>query len=216
MAPARRRLTSGNRSLGPRGRSDFRRPGVRKFTQSARAERGLSPNRRGSVPGADQAREAMSGPNSAGALLLAAVPAHAGRDGAIATAGARPFARRVLALLLPAPLFLIFEVWQLVLSERYLGIKQIARGADPRRLGLAETTAFFWSAGLLAYWFWMMVLLLDPVGRLPGLGLLVVTAVGFSLRRGAVLKWILVILTFEGAVRVGLLLSIIRLVWQRL
>ncbi len=193
---------------------------MRKFTQSARAERGLLPNRRGSVPGADQARAAMSGPNSAGApasaLPPAPVPAHAGRDGAIATAGVRPFARRVLALLLPAPLFLIFEVWQLVLSERYLGIKQIARGADPRRLGLAETTAFFWSAGLLAYWFWMMVLLLDPVGRLPGLGLLVVTAVGFSLRRGAVLKWILVILTFEGAVRVGLLLSIIRLVWQRL
>lgn len=122
----------------------------------------------------------------------------------------------VLALLLPAPLFLAFEVWQLVLSERYLGIKQIARGADPRRLGMAESTAFLWSACLLAYWTWMMVLLLDPVGRLPGLGLLLVTAIGFSLRRGAPMKWILVILTFEGAVRVGLLLSVGRLVWQRL
>ncbi len=122
----------------------------------------------------------------------------------------------MFALLLLAPLFLIFEVWQLVLSERYLGIKQIARGADPRRLGLAETTAFFWSTGLLAYWAWMMLLLLDPLGRLPGLGLLIITAIGFSLRRGAPLKWILVILTFEGAVRVGLLLSIGRLLWQRL
>ncbi len=122
----------------------------------------------------------------------------------------------MLALLLPAPLFLVFEVWQLVLGERYLGIKQIARGADPRRLGLAESTAFFWSAGLLAYWTWMLALLLDPVGRLPGLGLLLVTAIGFSLRRGATLKWVLVILTFEGAVRVGLLLSIGRLLWLRL
>jgi len=122
----------------------------------------------------------------------------------------------VLALLLPAPLFLVFEVWQLVLSERYLGIKQIARGADPRRLGLAEPTAFCWSACLLAYWAWMLVLLFDPVGRLPGLGLLLVSGIGFSLRRGAPLKWILVILTFEGAVRVGLLLSIGRLIWQRL
>lgn len=122
----------------------------------------------------------------------------------------------MLALLLPAPLFLVFEVWQLVLSERYLGIKQIARGADPRRLGLSELAAFFWSASLLLYWTWMMVLLLDPVGRLPGLGLLIVTAVGFSLRRGATLKWVLVILTFEGAVRVGLLLSLGRLLWQRL
>ena len=35
-----------------------------------------------------------------------------------------------------APLFFTFELWQLVVSERYLGIKQIARGADPRALGL--------------------------------------------------------------------------------
>jgi hypothetical protein len=47
----------------------------------------------------------------------------------------------VLALLLLTPLFLVFEVWQLVLSERYLGVKQIARGVDPRTLGLSEMTA---------------------------------------------------------------------------
>ena len=35
----------------------------------------------------------------------------------------------MLALLLFAPLFLAFEVGQLVLCERYLGVKQIARGA---------------------------------------------------------------------------------------
>ena len=37
-----------------------------------------------------------------------------------------------------APLFLVFEVWQLVMSERYLGIKQIARGGNPREMGPAD------------------------------------------------------------------------------
>ena|SRR5438067_1981710 len=118
--------------------------------------------------------------------------------------------------LLLAPLFVIFEVWQLVLSERYLGIKQIARGADPRSLGLGEVTAFFWSMTIVVYWFWMILLLAFPLGRLHGLGLLIVTAIGFSFRRGAPLKWILVILTFEGAVRVGLLISLSAMLWRNL
>src|SRR3954469_20989280 len=71
-------------------------------------------------------------------------------------------ARRMLTLVLFAPLFLVFEVWQLVLSERYLGVKQIARGTDPRNLGLGELTAFFWSMSLLAYWLWMLLLLALP------------------------------------------------------
>src|SRR4051812_45923179 len=78
----------------------------------------------------------------------------------------------VLTLILFAPLFLIFEVWQLVLSERYLGIKQIARGTDPRNLGLGELTAFIWSMMLLTYWLWMVVLLALPLTRVHGLSLL--------------------------------------------
>jgi hypothetical protein len=122
----------------------------------------------------------------------------------------------VPTLILAAPLFLVFEVWQLVLSERYLGIKQIARGADPRSLGLRELTAFFWSIVLIAYWFWMLVLLFAPLGRIHGLALLGVTAIGFSLRRGCPLKAVLVVLTFEGAIRVGLLLSLCVMAWRRL
>jgi len=122
---------------------------------------------------------------------------------------------RVLTLILLAPLFLVFEVWQLVLSERYLGIKQIARGADPRTLGLSEVTAFFWSTLLFLYWLWMLLLLVPRFGRVYGLSLLVVTMIGFSLRRGSGLKWILVILTFEGAIRIGLLLSLCVMAWRR-
>ena len=117
--------------------------------------------------------------------------------------------------LLLAPVFLVFEIWQLVLSERYLGIKQIARGADPRTLGLSEVTAFFWSMTILLYWLWMVVLIALPVSRVYGIGLLLISLTGFSLRRGSGLKWMLVILTFEGAVRLGLLLSLCLLVWLR-
>lgn len=126
------------------------------------------------------------------------------------------FVPHVSTALLLAPLFLVFEVWQLVLGERYLGIKQIARGADPRTLGLGERTAFFWSMAIVLYWIWMLLLLLQPFGRVHGLSLLAVGAIGFSLRRGSPLKWVLVILTFEGAIRVGLLLSLCVMAWRRL
>lgn len=119
-------------------------------------------------------------------------------------------------LILFAPLFLVFEVWQLVLSERYLGIKQIARGANPRLLGLGEVTAFFWSIAIFSYWLWMLLLLVVPLGRVHGVSLLVVSAIGFSLRRGSGLKWVLVILTFEGAVRISLLGSLCWSMWRLL
>lgn len=120
------------------------------------------------------------------------------------------------SLVLFAPLFLLFEFWQLVISERYLGIKQIARGADPRELGLRELTAFFWSAGLVFYWLWISVLLLQPFGRAEAACLVAVTLIGFSLRRNCGLKWVLVILTVEGALRIGMLGRLCLLAWRRL
>ena len=96
----------------------------------------------------------------------------------VASRGARAGALLVdLVLIFLAPLFLAFEVWQLVMSERYLGIKQIARHGDPRTLGLAELTAFCWCAMLAVYVAWMLSLLLMPFGRIHGLGLLAVLGV---------------------------------------
>jgi len=40
-----------------------------------------------------------------------------------------------------APLFLVFEFWQLVISERYMGIKQIRVNADPRELPMPPATS---------------------------------------------------------------------------
>ena len=119
-------------------------------------------------------------------------------------------------LLLLAPFFLVFELWQLVLSERYLGVKQIARGANPRTLGLSEITAFFWSMILFFYWLWMLLLLAVTYGRMAGLALLAISMIGFSLRRGGGLKWALVILTFEGAFRVAVLVALCTSIWRRL
>lgn len=120
------------------------------------------------------------------------------------------------ALLILAPFFLVFEVVQLVLSERYLGIKQIARGANPRALGLGEITAFFWSTTLVAYWLWMLAVLTVPFARVHALCLIGVALFGFLLRRGCSLKWVLVILTFEGAARIGLLFALTVAAWRRL
>ena len=134
----------------------------------------------------------------------------------IANRAPRVLVSIVLTLILLAPLFLALEVVQLVLCERYLGIKQIARRADPRSLGLGEVTAFFWSTALVGCYVWMLTLLVSPLGRIHGLALLGVTGAGYSLRRGSKLKWVLVILTVEGAFRVGILLSLCAMVWRRL
>lgn len=115
-----------------------------------------------------------------------------------------------------APLFLIFEVWQLVLSERYLGVKQIRVNADPRALPMAGWMSAFWAGGLVVYFTWMFTLILHPVGRAQGLVLLAITALGYALRTTCGLKWVLVVLTFEGAVRIGMLLSLAASTWRRM
>ena len=114
-----------------------------------------------------------------------------------------------------APAFLLLEIWQLFICERYLGIKQIARGADPRALGLSEIVASLWCMALGLYWTWMFLLLFAPIGRVHGLSLGLVALLGFIVRRGAPLKWILVVLTLEGAIRVGLLFSLCGMLWWR-
>ena len=115
-----------------------------------------------------------------------------------------------------APVFFAFEIWQLVIAERYLGIKHIARGTDPRELGLSEVTAAVWILILLGYWAWMALMIIQPLGRLQFLTLLAVSGIGFGIRRGCGLKWVLVTLTFEGSIRIGMLLSLCALAWRRL
>ena len=115
-----------------------------------------------------------------------------------------------------APLFLAFEIWQLVVSERYMGIKQIKVNADPRTLPMKDWMAAFWAGGLLVYGVWMFSLLLHPVGRAQGFVLIFVTGLGYAIRTTCGIKWVLVVLTLEGSIRVGMLVSLFFSTWRRM
>jgi len=114
----------------------------------------------------------------------------------------------MLALLFLAPLFLVFEIGQLVLCERYMGVKRIAAGVEPRRLPMNEGLALGWIAVLVVYWVWTGMILALPFARPAALCIFGVSLVSYALRRNSPLKWALVILTFEGAIRVGMLVSL--------
>ena len=119
-------------------------------------------------------------------------------------------------LLYLSPLWIIFEAWQLFVAERYLGMKQIEKGVDPRGRGPGEPTAFIWSTGILAYWIWMVAMLIPETGRIQVACMLGISLLGYSLRRNSGLKWILVILTLEGAIRIGMMVSLLQGIWQKL
>lgn len=119
-------------------------------------------------------------------------------------------------LLYLVPLCLLFEVWQLVIAERHLGLKQIERGIDPRERGPGELLSFVWGAGIMLYWIWMILMLIPKDGRIQIVCMLIISLVGYSLRRNSGLKWILVILTIEGAVRIGMIISLVASAWRAL
>lgn len=106
------------------------------------------------------------------------------------------------------PLWIAFELWQLVIAERYVGVKQVRAGLDPRQMTMTERRAFAWSALLFVYWLWMGFVLGTGVGRVQAICLIATSAIGFTLRRISPLKAVIVILTFEGAIRLGMLLSL--------
>jgi len=122
----------------------------------------------------------------------------------------------VNALALLAPLFLAFELWQLVMCERYLGIKQIARGSDPREMGPSEPVSFLWTSAIVLYALWTLALLTTPGTRGAAAGLVVTTLVGYPLRRNCGLNRVLIILTFEGSIRIVFVGALMVAAWRRL
>jgi hypothetical protein len=114
------------------------------------------------------------------------------------------------------PIWFILEIAQLIISERFLGVKQIEAGIDPRQHGPRAPLAFVWSAGILFFWLWLVAMLFQPLGRAQIAAMIVITLAGFSIRRSCGLKWVLVVLTFEGAIRIGMLLSLAALAWRKL
>ncbi|HRE07036.1 MAG TPA: hypothetical protein PKX00_15595 [Opitutaceae bacterium] len=119
-------------------------------------------------------------------------------------------------LIFLSPLLLVLELVQLVLAERYLGVKQIERGFDPRTQEMSEGLAFCWSVGILTHWVWMVTLLPLRFGTGQVVCMLVTSMIGYAIRRGCALKWVLVTLTLEGAIRVGMHISLLSLAWKLL
>jgi len=114
------------------------------------------------------------------------------------------------------PVWFVFEIVHLVICERFLGVKQIEAGTDPRQLGPREPLAFAWSVGILLFWFWLVAMLFQSTGRPEVAAMIAITIIGFSIRRTCGLKWVLVALTFEGALRIGMLLYLTALIWRRI
>jgi hypothetical protein len=115
-----------------------------------------------------------------------------------------------------APVFLVFEALQLVAAEKLLGIKQIESGVVPRKEEPSETIAALWSLGILAEAAWALWLLGNDITRIHAGCVLLISLFGFSTRNSCKLKWVLVVLTVEGACRMGLLVSMLGSAWRAL
>ena len=113
-----------------------------------------------------------------------------------------------LALL--AFLFLAFELTQVVVLERYIGIRTLRQDLDPRDLPVPSWAALTWIVLTKLYLIWMVLLAFEPSLLLPALVMIGVTLAGLIARRSYGLRGALVILTFETALRVGMLLVILR------
>jgi hypothetical protein len=115
-----------------------------------------------------------------------------------------------------APVFLVFEALQLVAAEKILGIKQIESGVAPRDQTPTEKVAALWSIGIISEGIWALTLLTNDVTRVHAGCVLLVTLFGFSARNSCRLKWVLVVLTIEGACRMGLMVSMLGSAWRAL
>jgi len=115
-----------------------------------------------------------------------------------------------------APIFFLFEIVQLVMAERLVGVKQIKQGTDPRENGPSEMLAAGWVLALTAYWLWLGMMLYPGFGRAHILVIIVVSLIGYGLRKTTSIKWTLVIMTFEGAIRIGMLMSLMGRMYRTL
>ncbi|PTY08481.1 hypothetical protein DB347_02550 [Opitutaceae bacterium EW11] len=113
-----------------------------------------------------------------------------------------------------APAWILFEILQLVAGERLLGLKQIQAGRDTRQTEPSQTVSAVWVSFILLYWAWMFAMFFAHVGRPQLLALLGVSLLGMTVRRVCTLRWVLVVLTFEGAIRIGMLVSLGVLLWR--
>ncbi len=114
-----------------------------------------------------------------------------------------------------APLIILAELAQLVIAERHLGVAVMKSGLDPRaRPGLSRAVGWLWflcAALCIAY---PGLLVFFGYSRFQALVMMLVTVVGFEVRRRTGVRRALMSLTLEGAVRIGMMAQMLGLwVW---
>ncbi len=113
-----------------------------------------------------------------------------------------------------SPAFAVFEVAQLFLAQRYIGIKQIRSNVHPLD-GAAPSglLAVAWLVAMLVDYAYQVLLLAQPeLGVKVAAALLILVSIGgFALRRVCGLRWGLVVFTPECAARAGFFMFIFNL-----
>jgi hypothetical protein len=115
-----------------------------------------------------------------------------------------------------APVFIAFEIVQLVAAEKLLGVKKIRSGIDPRQTAPGEAASALWVFAILTQGLWTLALLGDSSTRVHAACILLIWLTGFTLRGNCSLRWVLVILTVEGALRLGLMTAMFGSAWRAL
>lgn len=111
-----------------------------------------------------------------------------------------------------APLVILAEMIQLVVAERHIGVKVLKSGTDPRTAKQPPVSlGWLWFACAAVCITYPGLLVFFSYARLQALVMMLVTVVGFEMRRRYGLKWALVALTIEGAVRIGMMAQMLGL-----
>ncbi|GHC02533.1 hypothetical protein [Cerasicoccus arenae] len=120
-----------------------------------------------------------------------------------------------MLLIYLVPFIMLIDIAQLLVAERFIGMKQIRSGQHPLESDRRPPNwaIAIWITGLCILWLYMILLVFDPRGALQGGLMFFVSLSGFALRRMAGLKWALVLMTIETAIRLGLLANMLMVVF---
>jgi len=114
-----------------------------------------------------------------------------------------------------APVFIAFEVAQLLVAHRYIGPEQIRRNAHPldAAVPLPFAVSFFWCLGIASDYLYQGSLMLWPnsLVQVAAMLMILISVAGFMVRRACGVKWGMVVMTFEGAMRAGFLFFAFRM-----
>lgn len=102
------------------------------------------------------------------------------------------------------------EIANLVICERYIGVKVFRAGLDPRvQPGPSRLVAIVWFLCLTLIVVYPLYLLFVPQARVFAYAMILFTVAGYVLRKRTGLRGALVVLTLEGALRIAAIIHMI-------